>query len=421
MRAFILIAALAVLAAASKDTIRLVEVDRTAVNEAITRVTTTSNFRYADDLFFVVSGPNDQGVKRRRGNETLALLKLADEGITGTMKAAAVHPTKDMLYVAYTRAATAAEAAELNNYARNETSRMGVAAIDIAVVASFGLVNGTLTTGSHAVLLSFPVYGKLNTLGAFSFGPDGKLWIGTANNYPMNDKQLQNKDPSSLQGKVLRIDVDASGMAMYAGNPFVNSVTHAAVYATGFRAPAEFAFVDNNVYVADTGDRLAEEVNVVSSSVDYGWPVVEGEKCLLEDDCNKKNKREPQYKFEHEGSTPFAITGIARFGDEYLLATFFGPERQMAKLEIGDDDSEEVSIVDHRGVELRWYYENIFFWHAHSKEADAPTYVVGGWMSNQSSVVFRAEEVEEMEDAASGVHFSVLVALVVALVAALLH
>ncbi|KWX65849.1 oxidoreductase [Mycobacterium sp. NAZ190054] len=101
--------------------------------------------------------------------------------------------------------------------------------------------------------------------GRLAFDPDGNLWIGTGDAF---DGTLA-QDPSSLNGKVLRIRPDGS---VPAGNP-----AGTPVFSMGHRNVQGIAFgPDGTVYASEFGHRTWDEVNVLKPGANYGWPLSEG-------------------------------------------------------------------------------------------------------------------------------------------------
>lgn len=103
--------------------------------------------------------------------------------------------------------------------------------------------------------------------GRIAFGPhDGLLYVGTGDT---EDKSLpQNR--GSLAGKILRIT--AAGKPA-PGNPFGDTP----VYTYGHRNVQGLAFDPaGRLWASELGDREADELNLIESGRDYGWPATQG-------------------------------------------------------------------------------------------------------------------------------------------------
>jgi len=104
------------------------------------------------------------------------------------------------------------------------------------------------------------------------FGPDGKLWATTGDN---GDGRLA-QDPTSLNGKVLRMNTDGS---VPNDNPVLPGATAATVvYSIGHRNPQGLAFAPDGgiVLEIETGTTANDEINLLSPGKNYGWPDQEG-------------------------------------------------------------------------------------------------------------------------------------------------
>ena len=128
--------------------------------------------------------------------------------------------------------------------------------------------------------------------GALRFGPDGFLYIGMGDGGSGNDPQNYAQDLTSLLGKMLRIDVNATtGQLPYGippDNPFVGSPqpgVRAEIWAYGLRNPWRFSFdrVAGDLFIGDVGQGAREEVDFVragtAGGMNFGWRVMEGTQC----------------------------------------------------------------------------------------------------------------------------------------------
>ena len=120
--------------------------------------------------------------------------------------------------------------------------------------------------------------------GQIRFGPDGYLYIGMGDGGSGGDPNNRAQNPTSLLGKMLRIDVDsASPYAIPPGNPFVSNAAVAdEIWAFGLRNPWRFSFdrLTGDLFIADVGQNAWEEVNIQPASStggeNYGWSCDEG-------------------------------------------------------------------------------------------------------------------------------------------------
>lgn len=144
--------------------------------------------------------------------------------------------------------------------------------------------------------------------GCIEFGPDGYLYVALGDGGDRNDPFGHGQDLSSWLGAILRIDVDRpSNDAPYsipADNPFLN-VPNAKpeIYAHGLRNVWRMAFdrATGELWAADVGQDLWEEINLVQRGGNYGWNVREGQhpfgNALLSTDAS--TPREPVWEYDH--------------------------------------------------------------------------------------------------------------------------
>ncbi|MFW2334053.1 PQQ-dependent sugar dehydrogenase [Ilumatobacter sp.] len=127
--------------------------------------------------------------------------------------------------------------------------------------------------------------------GEIAFGPDGMLYIALGDGGSADDQGAghvpggngQDLSEGNVLGKILRIDPEGSNAAngqygVPADNPFVDGQGADEIFAYGFRNPFRMSFDSRtgDLYAADVGQNDIEEVDVVVSGGNYGWPVKEG-------------------------------------------------------------------------------------------------------------------------------------------------
>ncbi|MFP6666884.1 MAG: PQQ-dependent sugar dehydrogenase [Pirellulales bacterium] len=130
--------------------------------------------------------------------------------------------------------------------------------------------------------------------GNILFGPDGCLYIGLGDGGSARDPKGNGQNRATLLGNILRIDVDRKDdgkkYAIPKDNPFVGMKdARPEIWACGFRNPWGMTFDAETglFWVADVGQDIWEEVNIVQKGGNYGW-----------------NLREAKHKFGDKGSGP---------------------------------------------------------------------------------------------------------------------
>jgi glyoxylase-like metal-dependent hydrolase (beta-lactamase superfamily II) len=116
-------------------------------------------------------------------------------------------------------------------------------------------------------------------------GPEfGLLYLGVADGGSGGDPFNHAQNLGSAFGKIFRIDPLGSNSAnkkygIPAGNPFVKTTgALPEIYALGLRNPQRFAWDprNNNLFVADIGQNIVEEVSLAPAGANLGWNKWEG-------------------------------------------------------------------------------------------------------------------------------------------------
>jgi len=136
---------------------------------------------------------------------------------------------------------------------------------------------------TERVLLEIPQPLADHWGGHIAFGPDGFLYIALGDGGLRNDPYRLAQNPWVLHGKILRIDVNGrAGTLPYAipeNNPFAKEQTvRPEIFALGFRNPWGLSFDarSGQLWCADVGQDLWEEINRVEAGANYGWSEREG-------------------------------------------------------------------------------------------------------------------------------------------------
>ena len=212
--------------------------------------------------------------------------------------------------------------------------------------------------------------------GHVAFGDDGMLWLGTGDGGAANDLFKTAQDPTSLLGKMLRVDVDgkpAPGNA-YDGR---TGAVRKEVWAIGLRNPWRYSFdrATGDLWIADVGQNTWEEVHVVEKAarrggMNFGWSRMEGRACFSSKPCSTSGLQQPVFVYGRDdgcsitggyvyrGAAIPALQGTYLVGD-YCSGKIWGVQKSgAAKLlldtelsisSFGEDEQGEVYVVDHKG------------------------------------------------------------------------
>jgi glucose/arabinose dehydrogenase len=168
------------------------------------------------------------------------------------------------------------------------------------VVARFRRINGTVDPGSRFDLKWGPERSPViqqpfvnHNGGNLAFGPEGYLYIGLGDGGSGDDPQNNAQTPSTLLGKMLRIDVGvddfhANGYVVPADNPFVGSAlpgVRPEIWSFGLRNPWRYSFDQVSLggtgalLIGDVGQGSREEIDYEPpgrGGRNYGWRLREG-------------------------------------------------------------------------------------------------------------------------------------------------
>ncbi|HLV45355.1 MAG TPA: PQQ-dependent sugar dehydrogenase [Aggregatilineales bacterium] len=218
--------------------------------------------------------------------------------------------------------------------------------------------------------------------GHLAFGPDGYLYIGLGDGGGGGDTFGQGQNPHTWLGSMLRIDVNELPYSVPPDNPFVGSPDGAdEVWAYGLRNPWRYSFdrATNNLYIADVGQNMYEEVNVQpaesTGGENYGWPIMEGLHCYPEGaNCDGSGFVQPIAEYSHDfgcsitggyvyrGETFPAMQGVYFYGDFCsgiiwglaVEGSTSGESMQLADADtwissFGEDEAGELYLADMSG------------------------------------------------------------------------
>lgn len=119
------------------------------------------------------------------------------------------------------------------------------------------------------VLLDNIPSGNIHHGGRLAIGPDDKLYVTTGDAAVPELSQ----DVHSLAGNILRMNLDGT---IPEDNPFEDSY----VYSYGHRNPQGITWLeDGTMYSSEHGNQANDEINVIESGKNYGWPIIEGDEA----------------------------------------------------------------------------------------------------------------------------------------------
>ncbi len=122
--------------------------------------------------------------------------------------------------------------------------------------------------GNARELVSIEDFAANHNGGLLVFGPDGELYAGTGDGGAAGDPERNGQDPSSLLGKLLRIDTESGDTE---------------IAALGLRNPWRYSFdrESGDLWIGDVGQDEIEEIDSVPAGeldreLNFGWSAFEG-------------------------------------------------------------------------------------------------------------------------------------------------
>jgi len=199
-----------------------------------------------------------------------------------------------------------------------------------------------MTLSNETILLDEIEGGSIHNGSRLLITPDQKILMTTGDAGNSSSSQSM----SSLSGKLLRINIDGS---IPDDNPNANSY----IYTLGHRNAQGLAYGPNGqLYSSEHGAQASDELNMIESNRNYGWPQVQGA-CNTGSEinfCDAFNVREPLI----EWSPCIAVSGIDYYDHEaipewrgsMLMAILVGANsnpNRLAVLEFNEDGTDIVN------------------------------------------------------------------------------
>lgn len=161
--------------------------------------------------------------------------------------------------------------------------------------------------------------------GSLAFGPDQMLYVGLGDGGGLGDPNENAQDPSTLLGKLLRIDPTPSARHPYrvpADNPFVGLHGWAPeIWALGVRNPFRMSIdaATGDMWLGDVGQSCHEEIDRLSTAsgaggANLGWDRYEG-LSVFEGGGLRGREVQPVHTYSHQGGRCAIVTGHVLRGD----------------------------------------------------------------------------------------------------------
>jgi glucose/arabinose dehydrogenase len=180
------------------------------------------------------------------------------------------------------------------------------------------------TLGTPEVIVSGIAKSQIHNGGRMTFGPDGNLYVSTGDAGTGANAQ----NPNSLNGKILRVTPTGAAAP---GNPTSGN----RMWSMGHRNVQGLAFDEaGRLWASEFGQNTWDELNLIQSGRNYGWPTVEGR-------AGNPNFVDPIAQWTPGEASP---SGIAFSRDTVWLASLRGTRLWAVPVANGAADGSPVSF-----------------------------------------------------------------------------
>jgi glucose/arabinose dehydrogenase len=198
--------------------------------------------------------------------------------------------------------------------------------------------------------------------GTLCFGRDGYLYIAVGDGGAANDPHENGQNLKTLLGKILRIDVSGKGKdkayRIPKDNPFVKKEGAAPeIWAYGLRNVWRMSFdrKTGQLWAADVGQDLWEEIDLIVKGGNYGWNLREGlHPFMAKGVLPRKGLIEPIWEYHHDvgksitGGTVYRGKRLPELDGYYLYGDYVS-----AKIWALKYDGEKKRVLANRPIRDR--------------------------------------------------------------------
>lgn len=240
---------------------------------------------------------------------------------------------------------------------------------------------------SELVILTYSQPYENHNGGDMTFGSDGYLYISSGDGGSGGDPDDNSQNLGNLLGKILRIDIDntsnGNNYAIPSSNPFIsNGAAADEILLYGLRNPWKFSFdsLNNNLWIADVGQSVKEEINMIPSGTsgsNLGWRCYEGSSEYNLTDCPAMNTMTfPVAEYTHNDSGIFKCSITGGYVHRGTINTYFNGYYFFA-----DYCSNEIGALNFDGGDYTIQYSDVFSgnnWTCFGEDINGEIYIAGG-------------------------------------------
>ncbi len=183
-----------------------------------------------------------------------------------------------------------------------------------SILSRFTAAGGLVDHDSELVVLEVGQPYSNHNGGEIAFGPDGYLYVALGDGGSAGDPMRHGQNKATLLGSILRIDVSTlDELGRYSippDNPFAGDPqSRGEIWAWGLRNPWRFSFdrLTGDLWTADVGQNLYEEIDLILPGANYGWNLMEGFACYGSSDCGREGLTLPVIEYGREDGC--SVTG----------------------------------------------------------------------------------------------------------------